>query len=113
MGLEPKAAGGRLRERHFAIDRALETARLPLGDGDRKAVSEFLHVIGHLLRKLGTFVGCRYPEKQFPAPSYRVAYDHLAPAGTEADRWEEDGQKSNPSQGRWRYEPVHRFGRNR
>ena len=54
--------------------------------GDRGAVIDFRHVIGHLLRKPGAFAGYRWREELFPAPVYRAAYDHLTRISTEADR---------------------------
>jgi hypothetical protein len=65
---------------------AQEVAQLPLNGGDRGAVIDFRHVIGHLLRKPGAFAGYRWREEMFPAPDYRAAYDHLTRAGHEADR---------------------------
>ena len=65
---------------------AVEVARLPLNGGDRGAVIDFRHVIGHLLRKPGAFAGYRWREELFPAPVYRAAYDHLTIASAEADR---------------------------
>ncbi|MEO0017258.1 MAG: hypothetical protein RLZZ522_541 [Verrucomicrobiota bacterium] len=61
-------------------------AQLPLNGGDRGAVIDFRHVIGHLLRKPGAFAGYRWREELFPAPVYRAAYDHLARTSVEADR---------------------------
>ena len=63
-----------------------EVARLPLNGGDRGAVIDFRHVIGHLLRKPGAFASYRWREELFPAPVYRAAYDHLTCASAEADR---------------------------
>lgn len=63
-----------------------EVAQLPRNGGDRGAVIDFRHVIGHLLRKPGAFAGYRWREEMFPAPVFRAAYDHLERAGTEADR---------------------------
>jgi len=65
---------------------AQEVAQLPLNGGDRGAVIDFRHVIGHLLRKPGAFVGYRWREELFPAPVFRVAYDHLTRTSAEADR---------------------------
>lgn len=65
---------------------AVEVAQLPLNGGDRGAVIDFRHVIGHLLRKPGAFAGYRWREELFPAPVYRAAYDHLARVSHEADR---------------------------
>lgn len=65
---------------------ALEVAQLPLNGGDRGAVIDFRHVIGHLLRKPGAFAGYRWREELFPAPAFRAAYDHLTRISTEADR---------------------------
>ncbi len=65
---------------------AREVAQLPLNGGDRGAVIDFRHVIGHLLRKPGAFAGYRWREELFPAPVYRAAYDHLARTSAEADR---------------------------
>jgi hypothetical protein len=59
------------------MDRAAEVAQLPLGTGDRGAVIDFRHLIGHLLRKPGAFAGYRWREELFPAPVYRAAHDHL------------------------------------
>lgn len=63
-----------------------EVARLPLGKGDRGAVIDFRHVIGHLLRKPGAFAGYRWREEMFPSPVYRAAYDHLERTTAEAQR---------------------------
>ena len=65
---------------------AQEVAQLPLNGGDRGAVIDFRHVIGHLLRKPGAFADYRWREELFPAPAYRAAYDHLARVGKDADR---------------------------
>ena len=65
---------------------AQEVAQLPLGGGDRGAVIDFRHVIGHLLRKPGAFAGYRWREEMFPAPVYRATYDHLTRVGQDADR---------------------------
>ena len=65
---------------------AQEVAQLPLNGGDRGAVIDFRHVIGHLLRKPGAFAGYRWREELFPAPAFRAAYDHLERASTQADR---------------------------
>jgi transposase len=65
---------------------AQEVSQLPLGSGDRGAVIDFRHVIGHLLRKPGAFAGYRWREEMFPAPAYRAAYDYLTSAGCDADR---------------------------
>ncbi len=65
---------------------AQEVAQLPLGGGDRGAVIDFRHVIGHLLRKPGAFAGYRWREEMFPAPVYRATYDHLTRLGQDADR---------------------------
>ena len=65
---------------------AQEVAQLPLGGGDRGAVIDFRHVIGHLLRKPGAFAGYRWREEMFPAPVYRATYDHLTRIGHDADR---------------------------
>jgi len=65
---------------------AQEVAQLPLNGGDRGAVIDFRHVIGHLLRKPGAFAGYRWREELFPAPVFRAAYDHLERTGSEADR---------------------------
>jgi hypothetical protein len=51
---------------------AQEVSQLPLGSGDRGAVIDFRHVIGHLLRKPGAFAGYRWREEMFPAPAYRA-----------------------------------------
>ncbi len=63
-----------------------EVAQLPLGGGDRGAVIDFRHVIGHLLRKPGAFSGYRWREGMFPAPVHRAALDHLTRTGHDADR---------------------------
>ena len=63
-----------------------KVARLPLSRGDRGAVIDFRHLIGHLLRKPGAFAGYRWREELFPSLVYRAAYDHLARAGVDADR---------------------------
>ena len=68
------------------LDGAQEVAQLPLNGGDRGAVIDFRHVIGHLLRKPGAFAGYRWREELFPAPVYRAAYDHLTRVSHEADR---------------------------
>jgi hypothetical protein len=65
---------------------AQEVAQLPLGGGDRGAVIDFRHVIGHLLRKPGAFAGYRWREELFPALAYRAAYDHLTRSSSEPDR---------------------------
>jgi len=65
---------------------AQEVAQLPLNGGDRGAVIDFRHVIGHLLRKPGAFAGYRWREEMFPSPAYRCAYDHLTRTSLEADR---------------------------
>jgi transposase len=72
--------------RMVLLDGALEVAQLPLNGGDRGAVIDFRHVIGHLLRKPGAFAGYRWREEMFPAPVFRAAYDHLERTGTDADR---------------------------
>jgi hypothetical protein len=48
------------------LDGAREVAQLPLCRGDRGAVIDFRHVIGHLLRKPGAFAGYRWREEMFP-----------------------------------------------
>jgi transposase len=69
------------------LDRAAEVAQLPLGRGDRGAVIDFRHLIGHLLRKPGAFANYRWREELFPAPVYRAAFDHLErTAPSAADR---------------------------
>jgi len=69
------------------LNGAQEVARLPLGRGDRGAVIDFRHLIGHLVRKPGAFAGYRWREELFPAPAYRAAFDHLERTrGMEADR---------------------------
>jgi hypothetical protein len=65
---------------------AQEVAQLPLHGGDRGAVIDFRHVIGHLLRKPGAFAGYRWREEMFPAPAYRAAYDHLERTVKDADK---------------------------
>lgn len=65
---------------------AQEVAQLPLHGGDRGAVIDFRHIIGHLLRKPGAFAGYRWREEMFPAPAYRAAYDHFERTGQDADR---------------------------
>jgi hypothetical protein len=65
---------------------AREVARLPLSRGDRGAVIDFRHLIGHLLRKPGAFAGYRWREELFPSMVYRAAYDHLERAGDAADK---------------------------
>jgi len=65
---------------------AQEVAQLPLNGGDRGAVIDFRHVIGHLLRKPGAFAGYRWREELFPTPVYRAAYDHLTRTSVQADR---------------------------
>ena len=68
------------------LEGPLEVAQLPLSRGDRGAVIDFRHLIGHLLRKPGAFAGYRWREELFPSLVYRAAYDHLTRAGVEADR---------------------------
>jgi transposase len=68
------------------LDGAREVAQLPLHRGDRGAVIDFRHVIGHLLRKPGAFAGYRWREEMFPAPVYRAAFDHLERTTHDADR---------------------------
>ncbi len=68
------------------LEGAQEVAQLPLSRGDRGAVIDFRHLIGHLLRKPGAFAGYRWREELFPGPAYRAAYDHLTRTGQEADR---------------------------
>ena len=68
------------------LEGAQEVAQLPLSRGDRGAVIDFRHLIGHLLRKPGAFACYRWREELFPAPAYRAAYDHLTRNGHEADR---------------------------
>ena len=68
------------------LEGAREVARLPLSRGDRGAVIDFRHLIGHLLRKPGAFAGYRWREELFPSLIFRAAYDHLTRAGIEADR---------------------------
>lgn len=63
-----------------------EVARLPLSRGDRGAVIDFRHLIGHLLRKPVAFAGYRWREELFPSPIYQAAYDCLERAGGDADR---------------------------
>jgi len=65
---------------------AREVARLPLSRGDRGAVIDFRHLIGHLLRKPGAFAGYRWREELFPSLVYRAAYDRLEHAGGAADK---------------------------
>lgn len=65
---------------------AREVARLPLSRGDRGAVIDFRHLIGHLLRKPGAFAGYRWREELFPSLVYRAAYDRLERAGGDADK---------------------------
>jgi len=65
---------------------AREVARLPLSRGDRGAVIDFRHLIGHLLRKPGAFAGYRWREELFPTMVYRAAYDSLERAGGAADK---------------------------
>jgi transposase len=65
---------------------AQEVAQLPLNGGDRGAVIDFRHVIGHLLRKPGAFAGYRWREEMFPAQAFRAAYDHLTRTSAQADR---------------------------
>ena len=65
---------------------AQQVAQLPLNRGDRGAVIDFRHVIGHLLRKPGAFAGYCWREEMFPAPVYRAAYDPLERTGHDADR---------------------------
>lgn len=65
---------------------AREVARLPLSRGDRGAVIDFRHLIGHLLRKPGAFAGYRWREEMFPSLVYRAAYDRLTAASSDADK---------------------------
>lgn len=65
---------------------AREVARLPLSRGDRGAVIDFRHLIGHLLRKPGAFAGYRWREELFPSRVYRAAYDRLVRVGGDADK---------------------------
>jgi transposase len=65
---------------------AREVARLPMSRGDRGAVIDFRHLIGHLLRKPGAFAGYRWREEMFPSLVYRAAYDRLELAGGDADK---------------------------
>ena len=77
----------RVDENHVVLlEGAQEVARLPLSRGDRGAVIDFRHLIGHLLRKPGAFAGYRWREELFPSLVYRAAYDHLARVSAEADR---------------------------
>lgn len=77
----------RIHENHIVLLKgALEVAQLPLSRGDRGAVVDFRHVIGHLLRKPGAFAGYRWREELFPSLVYRSAYDHLERTTSEADR---------------------------
>jgi transposase len=77
----------RIYENHIILlAGAQEVARLPLSRGDRGAVIDFRHLIGHLLRKPGAFAGYRWREELFPSPVYRAAYDHLERVGVDADR---------------------------
>jgi len=76
-----------IHENHIVLLKgALEVARLPLARGDRGAVVDFRHVIGHLLRKPGAFTGYRWREELFPSLIFRSAYDHLERTTSEADR---------------------------
>jgi transposase len=68
------------------LEGAHEVARLPLGRGDRGAVIDFRHIIGHLLRKPGAFAGYRWREELFPAPVFRAACDHLERVGPQGER---------------------------
>ena len=65
---------------------AREVARLPLSRGDRGAVIDFRHLIGHLLRKPGAFAGYRWREEMFPTLVYRAAYDRLERVGGAVDK---------------------------
>lgn len=77
----------RIHENHIALLHGpREVAQLPLSRGDRGAVVDFRHVIGHLLRKPGAFAGYRWREELFPSLIYRSAYDHLERTTGEADR---------------------------
>jgi transposase len=77
----------RIDENHVVLlAGAREVARLPLLRGDRGAVIDFRHLIGHLLRKPGAFAGYRWREELFPSPVYRTVYDHLERVGGDADR---------------------------
>jgi hypothetical protein len=76
-----------IHENHIVLLKgALEVAQLPLSRGDRGAVVDFRHVIGHLLRKPGAFAGYRWREELFPSLVYRAAYDHLERTTSEAER---------------------------
>ena len=68
------------------LEGAREVAKLPLSRGDRGAVIDFRHLIGHLVRKPGAFAGYRWREELFPSLVYRAAYDHLTRVCVEADR---------------------------
>jgi len=75
----------RLHESRIALQEGpLEVARLPLSRGDRGAVIDFRHLIGHLLRKPGAFAGYRWREELFPSLVYRATYNHLTRAGPSA-----------------------------
>ena len=69
------------------LNGAQEVAQSPLGRGDRGAVIDCRHHIGHLVRKPGAFAGYRWREELFPALACRAAYDHLERTrGPDADR---------------------------
>lgn len=65
---------------------AHEVACLPLAQGDRGAVIDYRHLIGHLLRKPGAFAGYRWREEFFPTRVFRAAYDHLERTSQQPDR---------------------------
>ena len=76
----------RIHENHIVLlVGALEVARLPLLRGDRGAVIDFRHLIGHLLGKPGAFAGYRWREELFPSLGYRAAYDQLERVGVDVD----------------------------
>jgi hypothetical protein len=57
--------------------------------GDRGAVIDYRHIIGHLLRKPGAFAHYVHREELFPDSSFRLAYDRLvADHGERAGRLE-------------------------
>jgi len=62
---------------------------LPRASGERGAVIDYRHIIGHLLRKPGAFAQYVHREELFPDSAFRLAYDRLvADHGERAGRLE-------------------------
>jgi transposase len=62
---------------------------VPRAAGDRGAVIDYRHIIGHLLRKPGAFAHYVHREELFPDSAFRLAYDRLiADHGERAGRLE-------------------------